>query len=269
MSSDTHASILSTIKTTHLARLASEGGTKLALNFIRETVDKSYVRGLRMSKQVNNKNNVIDMTERMETPDARERLKHLKVRFDLEHAKIALSTSLLSVVVLVTLANRNLMNNAPTEMKASRGIASVSTGTSEIEDSLVRSLAKHELDSNSMGRQPSSIEALAFGQLEGKYAVRMANGKLAELEFSDVTSQGDRPKHIDDRIGFLDSHRDLLPVAFDKSIKIDSQAQGESTIETYQLINEVSRPVASVEFKLDAAGRLLSMRVAQLTVAAK
>jgi hypothetical protein len=34
-------------------------------------------------------------------------------------------------------------------------------------------------------------------------------------------------------------------------------------------VNEVSRPVARVEFKLDAAGRMLSMRVAQLTVAAK
>gem|GEM_PF-2929678 len=217
-----------------------------------------------------NKNNVIDMTERIQEPDARERLKSLKVRFDLEHAKIALSTSLLSVVILVTLANRNIMTSAaPVEVKQTRGIASVSTGTSEVEDSLVRTLAKHDLDSQAMGRKPSSIEELAFGQLEGKYAVRMANGKLAELEFSDVTSQGDRPKHIDDRGSFIDSHRDLLPVSFDKSIKIDSVAQGETTVETYQLINEVSRPVANVEFKLDAAGRMLSMRVAQLTVASK
>ncbi len=216
------------------------------------------------------KNNVIDMTERIQEPDARERLKSLKVRFDLEHAKIALSTSLLSVVVLVTLANRNLMNNpVPEEVKQTRGIASVSTGTSESEDSLVRTLAKHDLDSQAMGRKPSSIEELAFGQLEGKYAVRLANGKLAELEFSDVTSQGDRPKHIDDRGNFLDSHRDLMPVSFDKSIKIDSVAQGDATLETYQLIDGVSRPVANVEFKLDAAGRMLSMRVAQLTVASK
>ena len=220
-----------------------------------------------MGKQIN-KDNVIDMTERMETPDARERLKHLKVRFDLEHAKVALSTSLLSIVVLVTLANRNMMQTtAPEDMKPTRGIASVSTGTSDVEDTLVRTLAKHELDSSSLGRKPSSIEALAFGQLEGKYAVRMANGKLAELEFSDVTSQGDRPKHIDNRGEFLDSHRDLLPVAYDKSMKVESLAQGESTLETYQLLNEVSRPVGKVEFKLDAAGRLLSMRVAQLTVA--
>ena len=222
------------------------------------------------NKTAKNKDNVIDLTERLETPDSLERLKHLKVRFDLEHAKIALSTSLLSVVVLVTLANRNLMTNeVPQDMKPTRGIASVSTGTSEVEDSLVRTLAKHELDLNSMGRQPSSIESLAFGQLEGKYAVRMANGKLAELEFSDVTSQGDHPKHIDNRAAFLDSHRDLLPVAYDKTIKIESQAQGETTLETYQLVNEVSRPVARVEFKLDAAGRMLSMRVAQLTVAAQ
>jgi hypothetical protein len=225
-----------------------------------------------VAKQI--KDNVIDMTERIQEPNARERqtsLKEsLKMRFDLEHAKLALSTSLLSVVVLVTLANRNLMSNSvPQEIKSSRGIASVSTGTSDTEDSLVHSLAKHELDQASIGRQPSSIESLAFGQLEGKYAVRLANGKLAELEFSDVTSQGDRPKHIDDRANFLDSHRDLLPVAYDKSIMIESQKSGEATLETYQLVNEVSRPVANVEFRLDSAGRMLSMRVAQLTVASK
>jgi hypothetical protein len=217
------------------------------------------------------KDNVIDMTERIQEPDTLERMKFLKVRFDLEHAKIALSTSLLSVVILMTLANRNLMSNsAPAEMKPSRAIASVPTGTSDAEDSLVQTLAKHELSADSsMGRQPSSIESLAFGQLEGKYAVRLANGKLSELEFSDVTSQGDRPKHIDDRGHFLDSHRDILPVAYDKSIKIDSQTTGDSTLETYQLVNEVSRPVANVEFRLDAAGRMLSMRVAELTVASK
>lgn len=215
------------------------------------------------------KSNVIDMTERLQDTESGERMKSLKMRFDLEHAKIALSTSLLSVVILVTLANRNLMTNEQPREVGSRGIASVPTGTSEAEDSLVKSLAKHELASTALGRQPSSVEALAFGQLEGKYAVRLANGKLSELEFSDATAQGDRPKQIDDRGAFLDSHRDVLPVAYDKSIKVDSQMQGDNVVETYQLINPVSRPVANVEFKLDSSGRLLAMRVAQLNVAVK
>ena len=43
--------------------------------------------------------NVIDMTERIQEPDARERVKHLKVRFDLERAKVGLSASILSIVV--------------------------------------------------------------------------------------------------------------------------------------------------------------------------
>lgn len=223
-----------------------------------------------MKKQFN-KDNVIDMTERIQEPDAKERMKHLKVRFDLEHAKIALSTSLLSVVILVTLANRNMMSNTePVEVvKMSRAIASVPTGTSDAEDVLVRELAKKELNIQALGRQPSSIESLAFGQLEGKYAVRLQHGKLSELEFSDVTSQGDRPKHIDDRGAFLDSHRDILPVAYDKSIRVDALSSADQTTEIYQLLNEVSRPVASVEFHLDAAGRMLSMRVDELKIASK
>ena len=223
-----------------------------------------------MKKQFN-KDNVIDMTERIQEPDTKERMKHLKVRFDLEHAKIALSTSLLSVVVLVTLANRNMMSNTePVEVvKMNRGIASVPTGTSDAEDVLVRQLAKKELSIQALGRQPSSIESLAFGQLEGKYAVRLQHGKLSELEFSDVTSLGDRPKHIDDRGAFLDSHRDILPVTYDKSIRVDALSSANQTTEVYQLLNEVSRPVASVEFHLDAAGRMLSMRVDELKIASK
>ena len=57
------------------------------------------------------KGKVIDMTERIHAPDYRERLRNLKVRLDLEHAKVAVSTSLLSIVVLVTLANNNLMTS--------------------------------------------------------------------------------------------------------------------------------------------------------------
>lgn len=218
-----------------------------------------------------NKDNVIDMTERIQEPSAKARLKKLKVRFDLEHAKLALSTSLLSVVVLVTLANRNLMNTTEQVqvVQGGRGIASVSTGTSNNEDVLVRELAKKDLNESALGRKPSSVETLAFGQLEGKYAVRLENGKLAELEFSDVTSQGDHPKHIDDRINFLDAHRDILPVAYDKSIRIETASVNGTTTEVYQLVNEVSRPVANVEFRLDSAGRMLSMRVDQLKIAAK
>ena len=219
------------------------------------------------------KNNVIDLTTRAQEPETIERMKSLKMRFDLEHAKFALSTSLLSIVVLVTLANKNLMSSdaGAEPVRAGRGIASVPTGTTDAEDSLVRVLAKKELSSHAVGRRPSSLEKLSFGTLEGKYAVRLDNGKLAELEFSNNTggdSETDRPKHIQNRAEFIDQNHELMPVAFDKAVWIEREPSGESVTEIYQLVDKVSRPVGTVEFKLDSAGRMLSMKVASTQLAA-
>lgn len=219
------------------------------------------------------KSNVIDMTERIQAPDAMERLRHLKVRFDIERAKVALSTSLLSIVVLVTLANNDLMSSTQVEPvnQGGRGIASVSTGTSDAEDEFVRALARRDLQSeDAIGRKPSSLETLAFETLEGKYSVRLENGKLAELEFTETTTGDDSPKHIDDFAKFFDKNRELLPVAYDKPVRINhAAADGGEVKETYQLINEISRPVANVEVRKDAAGRLLSMRFVPMQVAVR
>jgi hypothetical protein len=229
-----------------------------------------------MNDRKDEKSNVIDITERVVVPDYRERLKHLKVRLDLEQAKLAISTSLLSIVLLVTLANNNIMTRIPAPEEApvaTRGIASLSSlGQSEdTNHELVAELAQRELsESASVGRRPSSLDKLRFGTLEGKYAVRLhADGKLHEIEFSDSAGSGDRPKHIADFAQFLESNREILPVEFDKSVRISSETEAGGSTETYQLVSRVSMPLAKVQFRTDAAGRLLAMRVAPLQIAAK
>lgn len=229
-------------------------------------------------KKSEKKPNVIDMTERIQTPDYRERLKSLKVRLDLEHAKIAVSTSLLSIVVLVTLANNNLMTSiAPRDIDTEtapsigRGIASVpgnavSTVTDNVE--LVRELANRDLSPKaSVGKKPTSLEKLAFGFLEGKYAVRLQNGKLREIEFT-AESKIEDAKKVDNYISFIDNQRELLP-EFAHSLKIGEGREGAHRVETFQLVNSVSMPVAKVQFRRDSDGRLLGMRVSLLQVAAK
>lgn len=229
-----------------------------------------------MKKQNDDSNekqsNVIDMTERIAVKDPYARFRDLKVRFDLEHAKIAVSTSLLSIVILVTLANNSLLSNKTNEQTSSgsRSIASVSTGTSEMEDRLVAKLSQLDVNSEAtLGRKPSSLEKLTLGQLEGKYAVRLQDGKLRELEFSESASHEDRPKYVVDREKFLNSNRELLPVAFDKTMKVESEQTDAGSLEVYQLINEFSMPVAQVEFRMDPAGRMLGMRVSQMQVTAR
>lgn len=236
---------------------------------------------------------IIDMTDRIHTPDFRERLRNLKVRLDLEHAKVAVSTSLLSVVVLVTLANNNLMTSiAPVssvlnEQSSSshnanggRGIASIasvpgggySNATITENPELVRQLAQRDLsETASVGQKPSSLERLAFGFLEGKYAVRLQDGLIREIEFAPETKTleaKNEAKKIENLNAFIDGQRDLLP-AYSHSVKLGLGHEGSETVETFQLVNAVSMPVAKVQFRVDIEGRFLGMRVSMTQIASK
>lgn len=229
--------------------------------------------------------NVIDMTERIREPEAQKRVKNIKLRLDLENAKVAISASIVSIVVVVTMANHHLaMREAATSMTVAsnpssslqmqagsggRSIASVSTGTSEAEDSVVARLARKDLSNEAaVGRRPSSIDQLSFGYLEGKYAINLEKGKLTELQFAS-SGTGDHPKHIEDLNAFIESHRELLPFAYSRTAKVDHVAKDGEIYETFELMNEISKPVGHVQFKLDGVGRLLSMKVMALQVAAE
>ena len=221
------------------------------------------------------KDNVIDITERVKQPDYKARLRNLKVRLDLEQAKIAVSTSLLSIVLLVTLANNNLLvpKVQPTvdnENRATRGIASIPSVAdvqpSEENQRLVMELARRSLSATaSVGHKPSLIDKLAFGFLEGRYKVRLNAGKLSEIEFAGQEA----PKKLGDAAAFIETNRELMPVAFDRSLKVGAVKSGLERLETYELVNRFSMPLAKVQLKLDSEGNLLTMRVAPMQVAAK
>jgi hypothetical protein len=233
--------------------------------------------------------NVIQLSERIANPEISERLKNLKLRFDLEHARVALPVSLLSIVLLVTIANSNFMstaNNIKTQsvefastnsnantskVESGRAIASLSTGTSADEDQLVTRLAKTELSSETSvtGRKPSALEKLTLGTLEGKYAVRLLNGKVHEIEFaasqlpkntaSNLTSG--RPKYLSSTKEFLINNGDLFSDEFESTVRVSRAKNGKNLTETYQLLNKLSLPVAKVDFYMDQAGRLLKVKV--------
>lgn len=230
------------------------------------------------TKQSEVKTNVIDITDRVATPNYAARLKNLKVRLDLEQAKIAVSTSLLSVVLLVTLANNNLLVTSVQPERAdraSRGIASVASVTEVVPNAaensrMVKELANRALSAGaSIGHKPSNVENLAFGILEGKYAVRLQDGKLSEIEYNSGDVVGSDPKAIKDVATFLETQRELLPVAYEKSLKVGSEQAGSDKVETFELVNHVSMPLAKVQVRTDAEGRLLVMKVAAVQLASK
>lgn len=221
---------------------------------------------------------VIDISERISARLASknpldrlpEKLREMKVRLDLEQAKIAIPASLLSIIVIVTLANSKLLSgeepvqtreiaSTGTVIQPARGIASVPTGTSKNEDELVKEMSNKALsDVSAVGRSPSAIEKLSLETLEGKYAIRMDEAqKISEIEISQ--NQIAHPVAFSPR--FIEANRSWMPVSFDKSIRIQSSQNEEGGRQTFHLVNDLSIPVARVDVRLDGAGRLLALKV--------
>lgn len=225
---------------------------------------------------------VIDISQRIAERDAKknpfEKLKDIKVRLDLEQAKIAIPVSLLSILVIVTLANSQILNSPDviesrdlasqgTTIVPARGIASIPSGTSTSEDELVQAMASKSLSEiSAVGRSPSALEKLSLETLEGKYAIRMTESqKISEIQIA--PNQVESPIRFEAK--FIESNRSWMPVAFEKSVRVQNQKNATGSHEVYHLVNRLSMPVAQIDVSLDTAGRLLAMKVVTTTVASK
>lgn len=215
------------------------------------------------------KDNVIDLEQRRVKNTDTEKLKTLKAKADLENVKLVISTSLLSVLILATVANSNFFSTeSQSETRQSRGVASAQTGTSAWEDRLAEKLAVTSLrEEATIGRAPSSTEHFTFGALEGKYAVRFENGKVREFEFADPQSE-QHPIVVVDRAAFLKSYSSVLPVKFASVVLTEVTKEASTTFERYNLVDAKGLFVGTVEFRLDSTNRVLSMRYLDSRLAA-
>jgi hypothetical protein len=180
--------------------------------------------------------------------------------------------TLASVVMMATAVNFfvSRSNDSASDMVAmnthgvqSRSLASVGDAGRSLRDQrfekdLAKKLSKlSSRDIASVGRAPSNEDRLRFGYLEGKYALRMNSGKISEIEFA---SSPDAPKYLNDRVEFLKSHKELMPVDFEVARNVSREVLPKSIQETYQLVQN-DQVGAEVRFELDLYGRLISMKV--------
>lgn len=182
---------------------------------------------------------------------------------------------LASVVLVATVVNFVSSPSETSESKMmaqnshgvqSRSLASVGTVARSLRDanfekSLASKLSKmSSRDIASVGRVPTFEDRLRFEYLEGKYSVRMHDGKLKEIEFA---SSPDSPKYLNDRAGFIKSYKGLMPVSFDSAKSVSREVMPQKIYETYQLVQNDSI-AGEVQFELDLYGRLISMKVETL-----
>jgi len=190
----------------------------------------------------------------------------------LENRKALVSLSLISVFVVISILNREITSqNNPTNL-GSRAIASFGEPVKIIrntawEYSIARKLSKVDPTKRTIarGKKPSNLDQLTYGQLEGKYSVHLADGKLTEIKFT--SNSGDPlavtqiPSRISNRKEFLYSTRGLLPYEFAEVKKLENRSSAEFNSEVYALVDKLGAKVAEIVFQLDASGRFLSMKV--------
>jgi hypothetical protein len=194
-----------------------------------------------------------------------------RTRYDLEHRKVLVSASIVSIVFVVTLANRALLreNMNGSEVAAqSRSLASVDESSrlapmhrdSQWERTVAEQLATQDgRQPASLGRTPSPQEKFQFGVLAGKYLMHFQDGKVEQLVY-DPNSKEDAPKYVENPKEFLETYRSIFAMPFDEAVLNTKQVSPTKVLETYDLI-ETEKPVGHAQFELDVYGRLLSMTI--------
>ena len=133
--------------------------------------------------------------------------------------------------------------------------------SSQIAKRFVANLSSNKA-TTTFGKKPSIFDKFRFGFLEGKYSVRLDEGKLAEIEFALSVIHGDRPKYITDKEEFFIEYQDLFDLKdYKRSVIKNTISTTEEIVETYELLNSTSVALAEVQFQTDVFGRLLRMKV--------
>ena len=173
-----------------------------------------------------------------------------------------------SVLLMAMVLNAFLNNGLFREGRGIAGVGEVSHVTAEereMQEKIIRNLASsNKRTLAAIGKNPTLLDEFRFGFLEGKYAVRLEEGSLSEVEFAMSEAHGDRPKYLTDKSEFLAQYKGLFAIGFERTVmKASIKVEGE-LLETFELVGPKSNPLAEVQFRSDAYGRLLGMKLNRL-----
>jgi hypothetical protein len=195
---------------------------------------------------------------------ANEWLKGDTVSFDLEHRKIAIAASLVSILVVVTLANNSLDSFRAKSVDKGRGIANTESPALNPESirwehRLAKDLATNKVHAQAqMGQPPSMLDELRFGVLEGKYAVVIGNGRINKIEF---LSDGSRKPKAIQHSEFFNNYKALLGISDIQTQKLSEKVVGNQVEMKYQIRDKDLMTQAEVIITNDAYGRLIKMTI--------
>lgn len=177
--------------------------------------------------------------------------------------QILLLSSLVGLLLFVLLINNQIMNpNLSSQVSGNRTIASTIDNKMEWQEEIVTKISEQPFNRKlaSVGKQPSSLDHLQFGLLEGKYALHLKESKIMSIEFTDEPNGNDRPKYIE-RASFINEYKTLFPIEFQTAKLVHDAVTEKQVIETYGLFDSTNTQVGVISFKMDTYGRFISLNV--------
>ncbi|MEC9283136.1 MAG: hypothetical protein VX642_10515 [Bdellovibrionota bacterium] len=152
--------------------------------------------------------------------------------------------------------------NSSDEAVSGRGIASTGSGISRTYDAeFEKEMIQLLQDSKEVrfARNPDSLEQFQYGELAGKYRVKMRQGKLKSIELSNAISKVNA-EYKKSPLDFLFSQSGRLAVNYNRVDKLDSSKEDGASFETYSL-KLGGEEVGKAFFEHNEAGAMVSFRV--------
>lgn len=201
---------------------------------------------------------IVNKVIKLKTPGTR----RVQMKMEVNEKKAALTASILSVIALVTFFNQKISSHLDPS-KTSRSIASLNEQAQvefEWQKDLVNQLSKKSnREIASYGEQPSKLDSIRFGLLEGKYSFSFDNDRIAEIKFQE-TAAADRPKYIPSIENFLIENKDVFIPELSQIKTMDTKTEGELKEQTLELLGNSNQTLGKVTYVSDHAGRFLSMK---------
>lgn len=174
-----------------------------------------------------------------------------------QEQKAVLILSIASVLIMTVFMNQWLVqgSNSAASADGNRNVASFdasSLNDVKWEHDLAKKFASDKTPvTANIAEIPSLRDELVFGFLEGKYGMKLSEGRIKSLEFIDAQA-GEQPMAISDKEEFLTKYSEAFGLNFSEA-SLAKNANGEKV---YNLVDSSKVIVGEVKFVEDDKGRV-------------
>lgn len=181
-----------------------------------------------------------------------------------QEQKAVLILSIASVLIMTVFLNQWVVQglSSSSSVNGNRNVASFdSSSVKDVKwehDLAKRFASGKESISASLAEVPTLRDDLVFGFLEGKYGMKLSQGRIRSLEFIDAQA-GEQPMAISDKADFLTKYSEAFGLNFSEA----SLAKNSNGEQVYTLTDSSKVIVGQARFLTDGKGRVHTISFTQ------